>query len=74
MSAPWQPGPRGAADGAATGASTTASAAASTGHPAVDAVVAALGGVASLSPREQVAAYADAHRTLQQTLGSIEER
>jgi hypothetical protein len=46
----------------------------STGHPAVDAVVAAMSEVASLSPREQVAAYTDAHRTLQETLGSIEER
>jgi hypothetical protein len=45
-----------------------------TGHPAVDAAVARLGEVASLSPGEQVAAYEEAHRTLQQTLGTIEER
>jgi hypothetical protein len=58
MSEPWQPAPEPEAPG----------------HPAVDAVVASLGEVASLSPREQVAAYTDAHRTLQETLGSIEER
>jgi hypothetical protein len=45
-----------------------------TGHPAVDAAVARLGEVASLSPGEQVAAYEEAHRTLQETLGTIEER
>jgi len=44
------------------------------GHPAVDAAVARLGEVASLSPGEQVAAYEEAHRTLQETLGTIEER
>jgi hypothetical protein len=43
-------------------------------HPPVDAVVASLEQVASLSPRDQVAAYADAHHALQETLGSIEER
>jgi hypothetical protein len=45
-----------------------------TGHAAVDAAVARLGEVASLSPGEQVAAYEEAHRTLQETLGTIEER
>jgi len=45
-----------------------------TGHSAVDAAVARLGEVASLSPGEQVAAYEEAHRTLQETLGTIEER
>ena len=45
-----------------------------TGHPAVDAAVGPLSEVASLSPREQVAAYEEAHRTLQETLGTIEER
>jgi hypothetical protein len=45
-----------------------------TGHPGVDAAVARLGEVASLSPGEQVAAYEEAHRTLQETLGTIEER
>jgi hypothetical protein len=45
-----------------------------TGHSAVDAAVARLGEVASLSPGERVAAYEEAHRTLQETLGTIEER
>ena len=40
----------------------------------VEAAVAALGEVASLPLRQQVPVYADAHRTLQETLGTIEER
>jgi hypothetical protein len=40
----------------------------------VEAAVAALGEVASLPLRQQVAVYAEAHRTLQDTLGTIEER
>jgi hypothetical protein len=40
----------------------------------VEAAVAALGEVASLPLRQQVSVYADAHRTLQETLGTIEER
>jgi hypothetical protein len=45
-----------------------------TGHPAVDAAMEALGEVASLAPGEQVSAYVEAHRALQETLGTIEER
>jgi hypothetical protein len=45
-----------------------------TGHPAVDAAIGALDEVASLAPREQVSAYVEAHRALQETLGTIEER
>jgi hypothetical protein len=44
------------------------------GHPAVDAAVGPLSEVASFSPREQVAAYEAAHRALQETLSTIEER
>nr|BFE66611.1 hypothetical protein GCM10020063_111370 [Dactylosporangium thailandense] len=40
----------------------------------VEAAVAALGDVASLPLRQQVSVYTDAHRTLQETLGTIEER
>jgi hypothetical protein len=40
----------------------------------VEAAVTALGEVASLPLKQQVAVYADAHRTLQETLGTIEER
>jgi cell fate (sporulation/competence/biofilm development) regulator YlbF (YheA/YmcA/DUF963 family) len=45
-----------------------------TGHPAVDAVVERLERVDELAPREQVTAYSEAHRALQETLGTIEER
>ena len=45
-----------------------------TGHPTVDAAMEALGEVASLAPGEQVSAYVEAHRALQDTLGTIEER
>jgi hypothetical protein len=40
----------------------------------VEAAVEALNGVASLPLQRQVSVYADAHRTLQETLGTIEER
>jgi hypothetical protein len=40
----------------------------------VEAVVTALDEVASLPLRQQVAVFTDAHRTLQETLGTIEER
>ncbi|MEV8517516.1 hypothetical protein [Dactylosporangium sp. NPDC051484] len=40
----------------------------------VEAAVAALGEVASLPLRQQVGVYTDAHRTLQETLSTIEER
>ncbi|WP_433207428.1 hypothetical protein ACQP00_41345 [Dactylosporangium sp. CS-047395] len=40
----------------------------------VEAAVAALGEVASLPLRQQVSVYTEAHRTLQETLGTIEER
>jgi hypothetical protein len=40
----------------------------------VEAAVTALGEVASLPLRQQVSVYTDAHRTLQETLGTIEER
>lgn len=40
----------------------------------VEAAVEALHGVASLPLQRQVSVYAEAHRTLQETLGTIEER
>jgi hypothetical protein len=40
----------------------------------VDAAVAAVGEVASLPLRQQVSVYTEVHRTLQETLGTIEER
>jgi hypothetical protein len=45
-----------------------------TGHAAVDAAVGALDEVASLAPKEQVAAYVEAHRALQETLDTVQER
>ncbi len=42
------------------------------GHPAVDAALQSLANAARLSPAEQVAAYEEAHRTLQETLASID--
>jgi hypothetical protein len=44
-----------------------------TGNAAVDATIGALGEAASLTPKEQVAAYAEAHQALQETLQTIEE-
>lgn len=43
-----------------------------TGHPAVDAALQSLDNAAQLSPHQQVAAYEEAHRTLQETLASID--
>ena len=40
----------------------------------VEAAVTALDEVASLPLRQQVSVYADVHRTLQETLSTIEER
>jgi hypothetical protein len=40
----------------------------------VEAAVEALNGVASLPLQRQVSVYAEAHRTLQEMLGTIEER
>lgn len=42
-------------------------------HPAVDAAVAAVTAAADLPPGEQVAAYEAAHRTLRETLATIDE-
>jgi hypothetical protein len=44
----------------------------STGHPAVDAALRSLENAAGLAPGEQIAAYEDAHRVLQETLASID--
>jgi hypothetical protein len=45
-----------------------------TGHPAVDSTLASLAGIVDLPARDQVAAYGDVHRTLQDTLATIDER
>jgi hypothetical protein len=44
-----------------------------TGHPAVDAAVAALSDAADLPPAEQVGAYEEAQRALSQTLAAIDQ-
>lgn len=43
------------------------------GHPAVDAVVQSLANAASLPMPEQIEAYEAAHRTLQETLATIDQ-
>lgn len=44
-----------------------------TGHPAVDAALRALTEVADAAPAAQLPAYQAAHRTLRETLASIDE-
>jgi hypothetical protein len=44
-----------------------------TGHPAVDATVQALANAADVPLTDQLAEYEAAHRTLQETLQSIDE-
>jgi hypothetical protein len=43
------------------------------GHPAVDAALRAIAQVADAPPADQIPAYQAAHRTLQETLTSIDE-
>jgi hypothetical protein len=44
-----------------------------TGHPEVDAALAELTRADRLPPDQQIAAYESVHRTLQDTLGTIEQ-
>lgn len=44
-----------------------------TGHERVDAAIGALDRSVDLPPREQIAEYEAAHRSLQETLASIDE-
>ena len=44
-----------------------------TGHPAVDETLERLDGVAGEPPAEQIEAYEAVHRTLQETLHTIEQ-
>jgi len=44
-----------------------------TGHPAVDAAVAAVAEVADQPPAQQVGAYEQAHRALSETLSAIDQ-
>lgn len=44
-----------------------------TGHPAVDAVIQAMDNAANLPPRDQIAQYEAGHRTLQETLATIDQ-
>jgi hypothetical protein len=48
-------------------------AARTTGHPAVDAAVQAMANAVDLPPADQIAEYEAAHRTLQETLATIDE-
>jgi hypothetical protein len=44
-----------------------------TGHPAVDAALRAVRQVAGVAPADQIPTYQAAHRTLRETLSSIDE-
>lgn len=44
-----------------------------TGHPAVDSALQAVAEVAGAAPADQLPAYQAAHRTLRETLASIDE-
>ena len=44
-----------------------------TGHPAVDAALRGMANAAELPPAEQIVEYEAAHRTLQETLATIDE-
>ncbi|ROT27281.1 hypothetical protein EF879_23115 [Micromonospora sp. HM5-17] len=46
---------------------------AGSGHPAVDAVLQALANAANLPPADQIAHYEAAHRTLRETLATIDQ-
>jgi hypothetical protein len=46
---------------------------AGTGHPAVDAALQAVGAAADAPPADQVPAYQALHRTLRETLASIDQ-
>jgi len=43
------------------------------GHPAVDAAIKAIANGADLPPADQIAQYEAAHRTLQETLATIDQ-
>ncbi|MFI5845678.1 hypothetical protein ACIA8K_38835 [Catenuloplanes sp. NPDC051500] len=45
----------------------------STGHPAVDAMLASLANAASLSPADQIAEFEAAHQILRETLATIDQ-
>jgi hypothetical protein len=45
----------------------------STGHPSVDAVLRGITQAAGQAPGDQIPAFQAAHRTLQETLASIDE-
>jgi hypothetical protein len=46
----------------------------STGHPAVDAALRAVAEASEASPADQIPAYQATHRTLRETLASIDEQ
>ncbi|GGK07807.1 hypothetical protein GCM10010123_42190 [Pilimelia anulata] len=59
--------------GAAPHAAAGPAAVEATGHPAVDAAVRAMANTAALPLGEQIAQYEAAHRTLGETLATIDE-
>jgi hypothetical protein len=62
--------PPGAVSGAVSGSDGDGS---GSGHPAVDAVIQSLTNAANVPLRDQIAEYEAAHRTLQETLATIDQ-
>jgi hypothetical protein len=56
-----------------TGTEPVAQPAEQSGHPRIDEALDELAGVAELPPAEQIVAYDAVHRTLQETLTTIDE-
>jgi hypothetical protein len=73
MSRPPVPGPFRPAAGRPEPITDARDDTAGSGHPAVDAVLAALANVADLPPADQIAQYEAAHRTLRETLATIDQ-
>lgn len=72
--APAETGPAAESDAAAPAAETdAATGTVRTGHPRLDAALDALERTSGLPPAEQIAEYDEAHRTLQETLATIDE-
>jgi hypothetical protein len=66
-------GPAVAPDAAVAGGPRGAGAGPGSGHPAVDAALRSIVNAAGLSPADQIAQYEAAHRTLQETLATIDQ-
>lgn len=76
---PGVPGPPGTAGptpgsaGPTPGSGTGADRVPGSGHPAVDAALRGIANTAGLPPADQIAQYEAAHRTLRETLATIDQ-